>query len=543
MKRPLPMVFVLFLLCLAPAFTFDLPSVFDRSGAEWKATPADLVSPRFVATELGNGFEFNADHSQADPKSPRNYWDTTFSPIDLSSTVSVVMWMKIENAAAVRTVSFYFKSGDGWYLIKPYTQIAERWNKVVFHLDNLSRAEGKPSGWNSIDGLRVNVFFREKAPCTVTIVGIRTSATRIEEKGDVALFEAPDKDKGLTRTMNRDANGRLIESRMILDEKGAFLDEGSDVVLDRIKRAGFNAYMPCIWHGRGAIFRSAHSPVEPRFEQHFAGTNDATAVMIQRAKDRGIEVHAWFCVAPQGKNKLFPEFAKEGSPKGAYDLQDPGYRDLIVREITSFAKQYAVDGINLDYIRTMGISFTETARALYRKRYNADIDELKGTMTPALTARLLEWQEAAVSDIVRRASEGIRAARPKAVFSVCGHALPKPELSEQGRNEWLWIENGWLDISYTMDYDWTPNFPKFEAGRTSLSSPGRSLLMLGNYESERGEVKPRNAMQVARLIEYALKKYPEGIALYYYPTLSEEQIDALRAGPFKENAVPNWPSR
>jgi hypothetical protein len=171
------------------------------------------------------------------------------------------------------------------------------------------------------------------------------------------------------------------------------------------------------------------------------------------------------------------------------------------------------------------------------------IDELKGPMTPDVEARFLQWQANAVSDIVRRTSEGVRAAKPKAVISTDGHPLVKPQLDKQGRNEWLWLEKGWLDVAYNMDYTWRPDFRAYEAAAKSAPSPQRCVQMLGNYDTEKGKVFPRNAQQVARIIDYARTKYPRGIALYVYDYLADDQVKALREGPFKEDAVPDWPER
>ena len=52
-------------------------------------------------------------------------------------------------------------------------------------------------------------------------------------------------------------------------------------------------------------------------------------------------------------------------------------------------------------------------------------------------------------------------------------------------------------------------------------------------------VRPRPGRLVARLVDYSLRKYPAwGTALYFVPYLNDEQTRALRAGPFRENALP-----
>ena len=189
-------------------------------------------------------------------------------------------------------------------------------------------------------------------------------------------------------------------------------------------------------------------------------------------------------------------------------------------------------------LRTAPTVATMTGVRVVRRK----IDELKGARSPEVEARFLRWQEEAVSDVVRRICEGVRAARPKAVILVDGHPLVKPKLSDQGRNEWLWLERRWIDAAYNMDYGWRPNFRAYEEAANATDCPERFVLMLGNYDSEGGKSFPRRPEQLARLVDYALKKYPNrGIALFDYTYLTDQQVKALRAGPFAEEAVPCWP--
>lgn len=90
-----------------------------------------------------------------------------------------------------------------------------------------------------------------------------------------------------------------------------------------------------------------------------------------------------------------------------------------------------------------------------------------------------------------------------------------------------------------MDYGWRPDFRKFEDAANATACPEKFVLMLGLYDTEGRKSFPRNAEQVARLTDYSLRKYPDyGIAFFDYSHLSNEQVKALRDGPFKEDAVP-----
>lgn len=709
-----------------------LTSVFESGSTKWRSERMRFAAPRHVNNEMGKGYEFNCDFSLADPKYPRCYWDAELnSPVDLSKTASIAMSVQFADVASVKSICLYLKSSGKWYLSKYHSALGEGMNLVVFQVADYRR-EGtanpcEPESLNKVDEIRVNVFpARElkSKPTLATITGVHVSQTKIDSYASLPLFQPPEADRNLKRADRRDTTGCLLESRVILDMKGQFLKEGADTVIDRIKRAGFNVYVLTAWHGRGAIYRSKTTQVEPRFADYFKGTVDATADMIGKAHAAGIQVHAQFCVAYRGEPDPHPEFPVEGTPMAGgylhcYDLQDPAYRDFIVKEIVEFASTYDVDGIQLDYIRTLGISFSKIARELYEKKYGTDrailtadplpgalesvfesggtawtsqgcdfapprfvsdemgkgyefncdfsladpeyprcywdvklgnpvdlskagwiamdvrftnvasarslclylksngkwhlsryhdalgegmnsivfqttnyrvdgtanpckpeslnhvdeirlgifpenalqtkptlvtvtgvhvrrtaLDELKGDMSPEVEARLLEWQEEAVSDIVKRVSEGVRAAKPKVIITVDGHPLPKPQLQRQGRNEWIWLEEKWIDIAYNMDYGWRPDFRKFEDTAKSTACPQKFAPMLGLYDREGRKSFPRNAEQVAHLVDYSLRKYPGcGVALFDYSYLSDEQVKALRDGPFKEDAVPWWPER
>jgi Glycosyl hydrolase-like 10 len=524
----------------------ELKSVFSSpEKVSWKAYPYNLKSPKTISNEFGSGFQFFCNFSRVDPKYPRCYWDGKFTPVDFSKATTIVMKAHIKNAASIQRIAFYLNNGKTWFLSRSVAGVHEGVNTLVFQLADY-RPDGKPhikpkkSELKQIKMIRFNVFSGDTKPSTITLYNISTSVKKIEP-GEMSLFEPPARDKNLIRKERFDKDGNLLENRVILDESGNFLKRGIDKVINDISRAGFNVYMPCVWHGRGALYRSSSTVVEPKFSKFFKST-DRMAELIKKAHAKNIQVHAWFCVTLRGVPDPHPEFTTKGVPRRAYDLQDPAYRDFIVKEIISFAKKYNVDGINLDYIRTMGTSFSKIASERYRKKYNADISELKNSpMSTKVKKRFLEWQNDAVSDIVQRVRAGLKEVRLGIALTICGGLLPKPELHDQGRNGWLWAEKDLIDTAYTMDYSWTPNFNNFDKKRRLTSCPGKFALMLANYDMKGEKIISRNPEQVAPLIDYALRKFPEsGIALYWYESLNDEQVKKLRTGIFRKKARASW---
>jgi glycosyl hydrolase family 10 len=535
-----------------------IKAVFENKDTKWICERMSFAEPRYINYEMGKGYEFNCDFSLADSGYTRCYWDAKLkTPVDLSKAASIVMNVEFSNLESVKFLSFFLKSNGTWFLSKYYGSFGKGNNFVVFQIPDY-RKEGtskpsKPELLNHVEEIRVNVFPKngqKTKPTLVKIIGVRVSDTKIDGYASIPLFETPEADKGLKRKYRRNKAGKLLESRIMFSHifNVAYFKEGADKTLDRIKSAGFNVYMPELWHGNGAFFRSKTTKIPPKYAKYFKDNADPTAEMINKAHARGIEVHPSFDVAYRGWPDAHPEFTKDGMPTSGgyltpYDVQDPKFRDFIVKEIVAFVTKYDVDGISLDYVRAIGgLGFSKIASEIYRKKYNADLNELKGKLTPELKARMLEWQEQAISDIVKRVSKGIRAAKPNVVISVCGHPLPKPRLQKEGRNEWLWLEKGWIDIALNMDYSWTPDFKAFEKAANSIDLSKHFMLMVGDSDKDGGKSFPRKAEQLVRLVDYALKKYPGyGVGIYDYGSLSDEQIKALRAGPFKEDSLPYWP--
>lgn len=515
--------------------------VFSALSTVWQSS-GGLPAMQKVFDHRTKGYEFTCDFAKV---AERCFWDAEMN-LDLSSAASLSGWFYVTNAAAILSVNIHFRSGRGWYNAM-IGSLADGWNNFGFNL-NAAGIEGTPAGWNQIDLVRVSFWKRpfRQDQIAAALYDVESSLQTAEWRP----FEYPEYDiePASIRQVKRDpVTFKLLESRVIFDEGSLYLCchkrfTGIPSVLDAIEAAGFNAYMVNVWHGAGARYHSSvGTPVDVSM-QAFRDTSDPLADLIREAHVRSIEVHAWFTVGLRQAD-LYPEFAEPGTPAEAFDLQNPRFRDFIVREIVEFAKKYDVDGINLDYIRTQGTSFSPTAARLYLQKYGVRIDELKqNPMPPPVRARFLEWQRDAVSDIVRRISQGIRQVKPKLLISVDGQPYEKPLLHEEGRNEWLWVENGWVDLVYAMEYAPVPDLARLAAVRRSSTRPERFVMLLGNVDrTDQGEIIPREGAHVARLIEYSARKFPgSGAGLYLLSMFSEEQAGALKSGPFKEKAVPYW---
>jgi uncharacterized lipoprotein YddW (UPF0748 family) len=250
------------------------------------------------------------------------------------------------------------------------------------------------------------------------------------------------------------------------------------------------------------------------------------------------------CYADARWKPLAP-FVEEGTPTGACEAHNPAFRRFAVDLMMEVVERYEVDGINLDYIRTNGVSTSPSARASYRKQFGAELlNDIKKTGADGWPySNIVKWQDGAVADIVRSFSTQARAARPRLVISVDGHPyLPTDKPGMQGRNDFWWAQEGWVDVIYSMDYSRRLAWQKTESIRAQLNRPTAAAIIVGNYEkTETGKVVSREARLVADLMAFCQRKFPgNGVALYWYGSLDDAQVDALRAGPFREAADPSW---
>ncbi len=349
---------------------------------------------------------------------------------------------------------------------------------------------------------------------------------------------------------NRDPQGRILESRALLDEWCRWMTrKGAEEVVDKMVRAGFNVYIPCVWHGRGAWWPSKLTPMGARAAKLLAQEPegfDPLEYLIELCHAKGIEVHPWFCVC-YGDPRWEPlkPFIEEGTPKGACEAHNPAFRKFIIDLMMEVVTRYDVDGLNLDYIRTKGVSKSKTARESFRKRYGLDLLEAVKQPQPNgwPNAKVVQWQNAAIADIVRTVSARARAAKPGIVISIDGHPrLPTDSPGTQGRDGFWWAQEGWIDVIYSMDYGRNLSWQKAAAIRAALKRPAALVTIAGNYERlPSGKVVSRDGQRVADLIAFGQRtSRGNGVALYWYGSLDDAQIQALRSGPFKEPAVAHW---
>lgn len=117
-----------------------------NSAAAWRPFQK---APAVVAAAPG-GLVFPLPFSR---KVDRAAWDKTIG-YNLSSAIAFELEVACPQPDAIRTLGLYFKSGNGWFVAnKPLTSPAQ--HTLVFAKSDFG-AEGNPTGWERIDGIRIS---------------------------------------------------------------------------------------------------------------------------------------------------------------------------------------------------------------------------------------------------------------------------------------------------------------------------------------------------------------------------------------------------
>ncbi len=305
--------------------------------------------------------------------------------------------------------------------------------------------------------------------------------------------------------------------------------------------------------GHGAYWNSAIVPKAT----DISGGIDPLAVLVSQAHANGLEVHAWIVPLrvssswpPNGNTLLaahpewlmVPQAALGGGPAtvgGVYVL-DPGSPDVqeylasIVRELVT---NYAIDGINLDYIRytqtdagyPASSTYPGSTLARYRARTGAT-----GTPPASGNTAWNDWRRETISELVRR----LRAEIPSIVSNprqplrftadlICFGGAPANFTSSDAYNlhqNWkLWLEEGWLDAGMPMNYKREWNSAEAAMYRSWVNAALNWSGARHIYAGQANYLNPK-AASVTQLT-YVINAGAEGSCNYSYVGTANEDMN------------------
>jgi len=307
--------------------------------------------------------------------------------------------------------------------------------------------------------------------------------------------------------------------------------------------------------GHGAYWNSALVPKAT----DIVGGIDPLAVVVQQGHAAGLEVHAWIVPyrvsttwPPPGNAYLaarphwlmVPLENMGGGPApvdGRYVL-DPGspevqeYLVSIVRELVA---NYAIDGINLDYIRYTNVNAGYPAYSSYEGSTLARFRGLTGYVGTPPAQGEPSWNDfrrRTIDELVRRLRAEIPAitSNPRQPLRltadlICWGYAPSDFTATDAyrlhQNWRLWLERGWLDAGIPMNYkrEYSPSEAAMYRDWVDTALGWRYQRHLfggqGNYLN-------RKADSVTQM-QYALSAGTDGVVNFCYYETADENTDGV----------------
>jgi uncharacterized lipoprotein YddW (UPF0748 family) len=332
------------------------------------------------------------------------------------------------------------------------------------------------------------------------------------------------------------------ERRVMFDEDTRWASSKLEIQnrIKRIKAAGFNVYVPCVWDGAHAFYSASKGPVSPTARDALHPEYDPLAYLIALAHSEGIAVHPWFDIAGRPAGTPWPESYVAGAPAGAFNVHSADFRDFIVALVADAAGRYDVDGINLDYIRAVGPCSSKECVDEYDAKYHRSLlQDWKSQESGATVPSLIEWNRDAVTDIVSRISSRTRKLKPNAVLSV--DTVPFDHSRQhQGMDEDGWLRAGLIDALVDMSYEDPIDIDTLDRAMKAFT-PARQVVAVRDYDLFGAELAERSGEVMADYIRLIRTRWPgAGIGFYQYAFMSREQVLWLGRDVFKHASTPVW---
>ena len=320
------------------------------------------------------------------------------------------------------------------------------------------------------------------------------------------------------------------------------------------------AYQDNVGSGHGAYWNSSIVPKAT----DISGGIDPLATLVTQAHNAGLEVHAWIvpfrvCTSwpPSGNTRVQARWISVlysnmgGGPSrvsGSYNL-DPGspevqeYLISIVRELVT---NYAIDGINLDYIRYLDTNAGYPADPNYAGSSLARFQRLTGyvgTPPPSGETSWNDFRRRTINEFVRRCRAEIpsitsnprQPVRFTADLVAWGYAPSNFANSDAYRLfcDWrTWMEKGWLDAGIPMNYkrehesdeaamyrSWVTAALGWRYARHMFCGQGNYLNTMANSVTQ---------------MQFCLTSGADGVVNYSYWDTCDQNIDGT------PESDPNW---
>ncbi|MBM7094848.1 family 10 glycosylhydrolase [Bacillus sp. H-16] len=268
-------------------------------------------------------------------------------------------------------------------------------------------------------------------------------------------------------------------------EDGLKSPEQVDQLLADVEDANMNTIVAQVVRRHDAYFNSSYLPFteDPNMTEGF----DALQYLIDGAKDKGIDIHAWVVLgpmwhpiyggAPEAEEHIYNQYGPDApdnetwvtkdyngvvaNPMQPYlDFGHPDAREHAINMVKDIVSGYDVDGIHVDYIRYQedGKGYNPTSLARFQ-------EETGRTDRPlANDAEWIEWKTHQIDTLMKRIyletmNLDMNVDVTAAVLS-WGFDDPREndftdlDPVQRAHQNWeKWLQEGYLDFAYVMNYD------------------------------------------------------------------------------------------
>lgn len=353
---------------------------------------------------------------------------------------------------------------------------------------------------------------------------------------------------------NPNAQGAEVSSEPMKEARGVWMHlhgfsadagQGKKEVREAVKRladANFNLIMPwVVSEYAAALTDTNYLSAAPNAKW------DALGEVVREAHGRGMKVEIWYSFTYY-KSPKSPEFNPKhgGDPAWAARsltaLQNktnpmtdicpmhPEARQWELKQIESLLNRYTnVSGI---HIEEPGFGYPqscvcELCRSVFKNIHGKDLE------TMIDSSRAVDFRCIGTTEFVRELRERMDKRNPKPILSVNGGPFWRNDRS-LGRDWKHWAELGWLDYYASQNYSDLAGFTSYT--QTILSDmPVACPIFVGiGVKWSGGETALPIVLQQ---IDYARSRGAKGILFFSAKALTDDYLNAFKAGPFKTPAV------
>jgi uncharacterized lipoprotein YddW (UPF0748 family) len=318
-------------------------------------------------------------------------------------------------------------------------------------------------------------------------------------------------------------------------EKTAALEK-MRTTLDEYQKAGINTVIILVKDTSGRVYYKSRIGVsDPRWDWDFL------AEFLAEARQRGMQVHPWFCVFHEtsilGRVREHPEWLIQNPRRefvGSVNPALPAVRDYERSLMMEVASRYGADWIHLDYIRfpceptEPYFSFDPETIRLFQEYSGVDLTTLKARDSGNMIwNEWLEWNRGRVTQFIRELKESLKATGRTVKISAA--VFPNAENAGVliGQDWAAWAKEGLVDMLCPMLYtNHIPFFEKFVKQAVAYGKgfcqvcPGIGIGTSHNQNTPEGMLEQ---MRISKSLG------ADGVVFFSSSSLNEPFLEKLKA--------------